>query len=200
MSPDVRDLLSHDNAPVNISVPQRLEDGYVALRPMRAEDAGPYVAAFCEDEALGRLLGVEPDPDEASVRQRIEAQLERAEERKSVRLAIADGAKDAFWGEVIVHSLQEQHRRGEIGFWVVPAQRRRGVASHAIALTLSWLFGELDLLRVEMTTTPENRVVPALARRLGFKQEGVLRSRNIERGRRVDIVWFGLLREEWARS
>ena len=28
-------------------------------------------------------------------------------------------------------------------------------------------------MRVEMTTTPENEVVPALARRLGFAQEGV---------------------------
>ncbi len=48
-----------------------------------------------------------------------------------------------------------------------------------------------------MTTTPENPSVPALARRLGFAQEGVLRKRNVERGQRVDVVWFGVLREEW---
>ena len=40
--------------------------------------------------------------------------------------------------------------------------------------------------------------MPALAARLGFTHEGVLRARNVERGRRVDVVWFGLLREEWA--
>jgi RimJ/RimL family protein N-acetyltransferase len=51
-----------------------------------------------------------------------------------------------------------------------------------------------------MTTIPENQIVPALARRLGFRQEGILRRRNVERGRRVDIVWFGLLREEWQGS
>lgn len=60
--------------------------------------------------------------------------------------------------------------------------------------------GSLDLLRVEMTTTPENPAVPALARRLGFTQEGVLRARNIQRGQRVDIIWFGVLREEWPGS
>jgi RimJ/RimL family protein N-acetyltransferase len=59
------------------------------------------------------------------------------------------------------------------------------------------MFEALDLLRVEMTTTPDNPVVPALGRRLGFSQEGVLRARNFERGQRVDLVWFGLLREEW---
>src|SRR5699024_6519073 len=85
----------------------------------------------------------------------------------------------------------------ETGFWLVPAARGRGIGASAVALLVGWAFSELDMLRVEMTTTPENAAVPALARRLGFTHEGVLRRRNIERGERVDIVWFGLLREEW---
>lgn len=185
---------------MQISVPERLDDGHVALRPMRPEDAGPYAASFREDPALGRLLGIEVDPDEESVRERIEAQPPSGRERRVVQLAIADAATDAFWGEVLVHSLDLRHRRGEVGFWVVAGQRGHGVGSRAVALTVSWLFDELDLLRVEMTTTTDNKVVPALARRLGFTQEGVLRSRNVERGQRVDLVWFGLLREEWPPS
>jgi RimJ/RimL family protein N-acetyltransferase len=185
---------------MKISLPAQLQDGVVALRPMRSDDAGPYAAAFREDRALGRLLGVEVDPDEAAVRKRIDQHPQHGEDTQFVQLAIADPATEALWGEVIVHSLDDHNRRGEVGFWVAPAQRRRGVGSRAVALTLSWLFGELGLLRVEMTTTPENEAVPALARRLGFQQEGVLRSRNVERGRRVDILWFGLLREEWAES
>jgi RimJ/RimL family protein N-acetyltransferase len=99
---------------------------------------------------------------------------------------------------VVLHSFDWHSRRAEIVFWLVSATRRRGVGTAAVSLALSWAFAELDLLRVEMTTTPENPAVPALARRLGFSQEGVLRQRNVERGRRVDIIWFGLLREEWA--
>ncbi|HEY2769804.1 MAG TPA: GNAT family protein [Solirubrobacteraceae bacterium] len=186
---------------MRISLPERLEDGVVALRPMRTDDAAAYASAFLDDPALGGLLGLEKDPDEASVRERIERQSERTEEDiKFVRLAIVDAPTDVFWGEVIVHSLHDHHRRGELGFWVAPGQRRRGVGSRAVALTVSWLFEALDLSRVEMTTIPENQIVPALARRLGFRQEGILRRRNVERGRRVDIVWFGLLREEWQGS
>jgi RimJ/RimL family protein N-acetyltransferase len=48
-----------------------------------------------------------------------------------------------------------------------------------------------------MTTTPDNAGALVLARRLGFEQEGILRQRAIERGRAVDLVWFGLLRDEW---
>ena len=36
---------------------------------------------------------------------------------------------------------------------------------------------------------------PELGRLLGM--EGVLPKRNVERGQRVDVVWFGVLREEW---
>lgn len=185
---------------MKVSLPERLDDGHVALRPLRADDAAAYAGAFQDDPALGRLLGVDTDPDVLSVRERTAAEAGRGDDVEYVRLAIADPHTDAFWGEIIVHSLRAPHRRGEIGFWVVPGQRRRGVGARAVALALDWLFGELGLLRVEMTTTPENGVVPALAKRLGFTHEGVLRARNVERGQRVDIVWFGLLREEWSGS
>lgn len=184
-------------AAMKITLPSRLSDDRVSLRPMVPTDAKPYAAAFGEDPDLGRLLGVEQDPDEQAVRERIETEAQPVEDRVFFTLAIADPVTDAFWGEVIVHSLHERHRRGELGFWVIPRQRQHGVGSGAVALTVSWLFDELDLLRVEMTTTPENPAVPALARRLGFTQEGILRPRNVERGRRVDLLWFGLLAEEW---
>lgn len=185
---------------MKLTVPERLEDGAVALRRMRPQDADPYATAFLDDPDLGRLLGVEADPDESSVRQRIESANLDADDIKFIQLAIADPVTDAFWGEMIVHSLHDHHRRGEIGMWVARAQRHRAVAAHACALIISWLFDEVDLLRVEMTTTPENQVLPVLARRLGFTQEGVLRARNIERGKQVDILWFGLLRDEWDRK
>ena len=51
-----------------------------------------------------------------------------------------------------------------------------------------------------MTTTLDNVAVHAVARRLGFQREGMLRKRNVERGHRVDVVWLGLLREEWIGS
>jgi len=183
---------------MRIELPDRLADAPVALRPMRPEDAAPYAAAFRDDPDLGALLGAEDDPDEESVRERARGQRERAEQGRGAVLAIADPATDAFWGAVTLHSFDWHSRRCEVGFWVVPAVRGRGVGSGAVALALSWAFGDLDLLRVEMTTTPENPAVPGLAARLGFTREGVLRGRNIERGRRVDIVWFGLLREEWT--
>jgi ribosomal-protein-alanine N-acetyltransferase len=173
----------------SVELPERLVgDGFV-LRRMRAADAPAYAAAFRDDPQLGRLLGVDEDPDESAARGRV---------GRLGELAIADPDSDAYWGTILLHSHDERHRRCEIGFWLVPAARGHGIGSAAVACLVSWAMQALDLLRVEMTTTPDNAAVDALARRLGFTREGVLRKRNIERGQRVDVVWYGVLREEWA--
>ena len=172
-----------------IELPDTLTGDGVVLRRMRADDAPAFAAAFRDDPELGRLLGIDEDPGEDAVRERIAA-------GRRNQLAVA-GEDGDFLGQVMLHSHDEGHRRCEVAFWLVPGARRRGLGSRAVALVVSWAFAELDVLRVEMTTTPDNPAVPALARRLGFTQEGVLRKRNVERGQRVDVVWFGVLREEW---
>jgi ribosomal-protein-alanine N-acetyltransferase len=185
---------------VRIERPAELRGDDFVLRPLAAGDARAYAGAFTADPDLGRLLGMEHDPDEAAIRERASHHEQRADERKGVELAIADPATDAFLGSVSLHSFEWEHRRCEVGFWLVPAARDRGLGSRAVSRTVSWAFDVLDLLRIEMTTTPDNLAVSALARRLGFAQEGVLRRRNIERGSRVDVVFFGVLRGEWNGS
>jgi hypothetical protein len=102
--------------------------------PVPWADAADYVAAFPEDGELGRLLGIERDPD-------VEGFAERVALRAEGRLA-----------------------------------------------------------ELAMTTTPDNAAVPAFSVSLGSPREGVLRGRNLERGQRVDVVMFGLLRHEWREA
>lgn len=173
-----------------------LSDGVVTLRDLEERDLEPYAAAFAVDRDLGRLLGVEQDPNVASLRERRGRLGPFAADGRLAELAIADAATDAFLGSLTLHSLDWRNRRGELGFWIVPAARRRGMCERAVALALDWMFGPLDLDRAEMTTTPDNLAVAALAAKVGFTREGTMRSRNLERGRRVDVVMFALLREE----
>lgn len=170
-----------------------LTDGRVTLRAGRDEDVAPYAAAFRDDPQLAELNGEDEHPSEDAVRDRVARPWVDPPELRAFEFTIADAAGDDFLGALMIHSVHPRHRRAEIGAWVVPAARRRGVGSAAFTLALDWAFGDLGLERIEITALPENEIVAGLAARFGFTREGLLRKRNLERGRRVDLVIWGLL-------
>ncbi|HET9103232.1 MAG TPA: GNAT family protein [Solirubrobacteraceae bacterium] len=182
---------------MEVSVPDRLSDGVVALRLMTPTDAPAYARAFREDPDLGVLLGFDTDPDEAEASRSLAGVQERASLGQAVEFAIVAERDAALLGSVLVFQFHRRHRRCEVGFWVARHARRTGVGRRAVALAIDWAFDGVGVERIEMTTTPENPVIPSFARSLGFAYEGCLRGRNLERGARVDTLHFGLLRDEW---
>jgi len=176
-----------------VDPPAELADGDVRLRVLRSDDAPAFAAAFAEDPELGVLVGFEEDPDEATVR----ARLQRPDERPGFELVVTAGGTDELRGVVVVHRIEERHGRAEVGFWLVRAARGAGLGRRAVSLVLDWLFAQPWVRRVELSTTPNNAGAMALAERLGFTHEGTQRQRDVERGVAVDIVWYGILRDEW---
>jgi ribosomal-protein-alanine N-acetyltransferase len=183
-----------------IVVSGELADSLVRLRPLKERDVAAYAAAFRDDADLGRLQGLDRDPDEAWVRENVTRSRDAAERGEAVELAICDAGTDDFVGSIMLLQIDRERGRCELGYWLIPQARGRGLIDAAIALALDWAFAELDLLRVEIATTVENTRSQAVARRHGFVREALQRERDIERGRRVDVIQFGLLREEHPGS
>ncbi len=90
--------------------------------------------------------------------------------------AVHDATSGAVLGNVSLHRLAPEHRRGEIGFWVLPQARGRGVATVAVAAVVRFAFGALDLQRLELYHAVGNTASCRVAGRAGFALEGVLRS------------------------
>ena len=90
-----------------------------------------------------------------------------------LHLVIADRTSDAYLGETML-ALSE-HPVGEVGCWVVPAARGRGVATEALVALTDWSFSALGLGRVQVFVAPENEAALRLAQSAGFQREGVLR-------------------------
>lgn len=162
----------------------------IRLRALAERDFAAYAAAFEDDPNLANLLGFE-EPPVVQLRPWVEQPLE-------YEWAIADADTDEFLGSITFHSADWKNRRAETRFWIVPAARGRGVLSEALAQVLDWAFAN-GIERMELTALPENTVVPRIAEKFGYEFEGTLRGRNYERGRRVDILIWGLLRDEQLR-
>ena len=88
-------------------------------------------------------------------------------------------------------------RSGEIGDRIDGGYEGRGLASRAVAAVLDHAFGALGIERVSLHTEPANQRSRALARRLGFVEEGLLRQGLAFPDGRRDEVVYGLLASEW---
>jgi RimJ/RimL family protein N-acetyltransferase len=152
----------------------RLSDGRLVVRPFEPDDA-PAVQAACDDPEVARWIHLLPSPYSladaewfvADARRRLAAG-ERA------RLAVTDATSGELLGSVSLDRFADR-QAAEIGYWVRRDARRRGVALGAARLVIDWAFEELGGERLELLTYPGNEASQALAVRLGFARECLLR-------------------------
>jgi RimJ/RimL family protein N-acetyltransferase len=65
---------------------------------------------------------------------------------------------------------------GEIGYWVAPGARGRGVATRAVGLLHEWAVRELGLRRIEILPHAGNAASRRVAERCGYTDTGELRA------------------------
>jgi RimJ/RimL family protein N-acetyltransferase len=180
--------------------PPRLTDGVVVLRLVTERDAPAMTAALSEEETV-RWFESMPHPFDPAVTTRLIRDVTPGGWRTGTELwlAIADAATDEFLGEVGLRELHLPQRRGEIGYWLVPAARGRGAMQRALRLYLAWVFDELGLERIDWSAMVGNRASRATAEAVGFRDEGIRRRRMHRRydDTRHDEAVMGLLRSDW---
>ncbi|HEX5752930.1 MAG TPA: GNAT family protein [Archangium sp.] len=100
-------------------------------------------------------------------------------------------------GTVAARELSRFQGRIEIGYMLSSAYHGRGIGTRAVGMVLERLFAWPFLHRVWLTTAADNLASQALARKLGFTLEGVMREHFFIDGQRKDQQVWGLLRSEW---
>jgi RimJ/RimL family protein N-acetyltransferase len=64
---------------------------------------------------------------------------------------------------------------GSVGYWLLPEVRGRGIASAALRAGTAEVFRHLGWHRIELYHAVENQRSCSVARRAGYRQEGVMR-------------------------
>jgi RimJ/RimL family protein N-acetyltransferase len=115
------------------------------------------------------------------------------QQARAIRLAIVAAADDAFLGQVGLGRLDWNERVGEVFYWVAAEARGREVARRAARMVTDWAFAVLNLARVEIVVNPDNEASQRVAAAAGFTREGVLRSYQLFKDGRMDVVMFSRL-------
>ncbi|MEI8412636.1 MULTISPECIES: GNAT family N-acetyltransferase [unclassified Kribbella] len=127
------------------TVPE-LEAGGIRLRALRATDAKRIVEA-CNDERTQYWLAGMPSPYQLSDAEGfIEGRLESLATGEAVSWAIADAESDELIGNVSVFGMNHRIDKtwGEVGYWLHPDARGRGVMSAAVRLAIEQAFKPIE--------------------------------------------------------
>jgi len=92
------------------------------------------------------------------------------------------------------------NRIGEIGYWLAPRLQGRGVMTQCCRFVVRYGFLTLDLNRIQIAAGTENQESRAIAERLGFKFEGILRARENLYGTFIDHAMYSLLRSDFDEA
>ncbi|GAB3945186.1 hypothetical protein GCM10027614_36560 [Micromonospora vulcania] len=114
-------------------------------------------------------------------------------DRGGAAYAVADPATDRLLGAVGLNNPVPAHARAEIGYWVRPASRGRGVATAATRALSEHAFAT-GTARLELFTEAENGQSQRVALAAGFGYEGLRRSAGASRsgGRHDLLAWVRL--------
>jgi RimJ/RimL family protein N-acetyltransferase len=194
----LRDDPMHPTTPWH-DVP-RLDSKGIRLR--RHTDADlPRLVEACNDPLVSGWIGQIPAPfTDADGRSWLEYVGERHASGTAVTWAVADPGTDDLLGTVDLFNVR-RGRDAEIGYWLHPDGRGRGLAAPMCALAIRHAFvpedeGGLGLGRVRAVAAEGNTASRRVLERSGLQQQG--RERNLVRTRDglVDGAVYDILEED----
>jgi RimJ/RimL family protein N-acetyltransferase len=85
----------------------------------------------------------------------------------------------------------------EIGYILVPNERKKGYGSEAVKIIVDYLFLSKELVRVQAITGVDNFASCRVLEKAGFTKEGIIRRSAFIRGEWKDGCLYSILKEEW---
>lgn len=172
----------------------------VVLRAFEREDL-KLVHRWQNDEDVMRLA--RSFPDHAISREALDARYEKAikgddfAEREYI-IQEKSSEQPIGWAGITLHRWNRKATSADIGLAIGEKDRwRKGYGTDVVQLLLREAFEQLNLHRVGWWTFAENEGSLALAKKMGFREEGRIRDSVFFDNRYHDSVVLGLLKEEF---
>lgn len=165
----------------------------LVLRAFEQSDA-PRVQLLVSDRdvALNTMNIPHPYPENGAA-EWIAGQ-ESAPDPHNVRFAIDDGQ---LVGSIGLR-VQQDFERAEMGYWIGKPFWGRGYATEAAGAVIRYGFEELNLHRIYAGYFHRNEQSARVMIKNGMKYEGRLRQHVKKWDEFVDVVYYGILREEFT--
>ncbi|MGZ8545336.1 MAG: GNAT family N-acetyltransferase [Flavisolibacter sp.] len=96
-------------------------------------------------------------------------------------------------GVIAVYFYKPEHRKAEIGFWILPQYQKKGYASEAIAAVIHYWKNVKGLHRMEAFVEEGNEASSRLLEKSGFSYEGLMKDCEIKDEKFISLMIYGLV-------
>lgn len=172
-------------------------DEYILLRTFEPEDADNLFSAINKSRQH-----LNPWLSWVSITTKPEHSLEfiqkaRVQLHSQEALALGIFYDGAIIGGVGMHNKDHATNRADIGYWICPEYEGKGIVTRAVSALVDYLFSKVGLNKIEIRYITANKRSATIARRMGFRIEGIIRKSFMSNGNAEDLVIAGLLKQEW---
>jgi RimJ/RimL family protein N-acetyltransferase len=175
----------------------------VRLKAVDPQQMAEAISRWAQDSEYWRLVAGEPSyPISVKwTREWLEEELYKDPPGFTMfAIHLLDG--DRLIGEIGLEEEEEQPS-GDVFVAVGIGEREnwgKGYGTDAMSILLKYAFNELGLERVSLTVSEYNPRAIQSYLKVGFVEEGRLRAAEKRAGHRYDLIYMGILREEWEES
>jgi ribosomal-protein-alanine N-acetyltransferase len=165
------------------------------LRQVQASDA-PDLFAVLSDPAAMQFYDCYPYTRQEEAEAFIERWRMRFENQEGLRWAVTIKSGNKTIGTIGMGVQTEW--KASLGYELGSSYWRKGLMSEALSAVIDFGFHKAELERLEAQVMPGNEASVALLLKLGFVNEGTLRSYEYFKDNQQDLMSFSLLRSEWT--
>ncbi len=175
----------------------RLETERLILRPYAKSD-GPRISSLLKSREVTRYTFM-PHPYRPSDYYAFVRKINTVQaRRRNLVFALLEKSTDDLIGGVGCHNIDADAKKCEIGYWLAKKYWGEGLMPEAVAAIVTYLFRVRKLRRVYAKVWHPNAKSARVLEKVGFTLEGKLRQDIKRNGRWMDVLVFGMLREEWS--
>lgn len=109
--------------------------------------------------------------------------------------AVCSLDNETFYGAGGLNSLSKEHKKAEIGFWLISDFWGKGIMTEAMPLIYKYGFEKLGLHRIEGFVDTENTNCKRAMTKLDFCHEGTMRDCEIKDGRFVSLDIYAIVKD-----
>jgi len=178
-----------------------LQGELVRLVAANAEKDAERFAQWSRDSEYARQLDSEPalPPSAKRAKEDIQKWMEN-ESPNNFGFMIRTLADDRLIGFIGLDGIRWTHGDTFVGIGIGdPEYRGNGYGTDAMCVILRYAFTELNLHRVSLDVFEYNSRAIRSYEKAGFVVEGRQRQALNRDGRRWDVIFMGILREDWER-